>query len=115
MDVSTKEQLHQNISRFTIKGNKLDTTSEKIILQIPIEAEVSAHTGGSMAWDKYGNLYISTGDNTVPFGSDGYSPIDEGKERITFDAQRSSANTNDLRGKILRIHPEANGGKSLST
>ena len=106
---STKEQLHQNISRFTIKGNKLDTTSEKIILQIPIEAEVSAHTGGSMAWDKYGNLYISTGDNTVPFGSDGYSPIDEGKERITFDAQRSSANTNDLRGKILRIHPEANG------
>lgn len=110
---STKDQLHQNISRFTMKGNELDTTSEKIILQIPIEGEVSAHTGGSLAWDKAGNLYISTGDNTVPFGSDGYAPIDEGKDRLTFDAQRSSANTNDLRGKILRIHPEPDGSYTI--
>ncbi|KOG20833.1 ThuA domain-containing protein, partial [Streptomyces viridochromogenes] len=29
--------------------------------------------------------------------------------REKYDAQRSSANTNDLRGKILRIHPEAAG------
>ena len=41
----------------------------------------------------------------------GYSPIDERSNRNpAFDAQRTSANTNDLRGKILRIRVRANGG-----
>ena len=36
--------------------------------------------------------------------SDGYTPIDERADRNpAFDAQRSAGNTNDLRGKILRI------------
>ena len=38
-----------------------------------------------------------------------YAPIDERDGRSPWDAQKSSANTNDLRGKILRIHPEADG------
>jgi cytochrome c len=101
---------HQNVSRFKIgKDNVLDLKSEKVLLQIPLELEVSAHTGGSLAWDKDKNLYISTGDNTVPFASDGFAPIDEIPGRITYDAQRSAANTNDLRGKILKIHPEEDG------
>ena len=54
-------------------------------------------------------LYISTGDNTSPFASDGFSPSDETPGRSPFDAQKSSANTNDLRGKILRIHIEPDG------
>ena len=42
-----------------------------------------------------------------PFESDGYTPIDERPNRNpAFDAQRSAANTNDLRGKILRIKPD---------
>ena len=106
---STGDQLHQNISRFTLNGNALDTTSEKIIIKVPIDGEVSAHTGGSLAWDKNKNLYISTGDNTVPFESEGYAPIDERKDRLVYDAQRSAGNPNDLRGKILRIHPEPDG------
>jgi cytochrome c len=101
---------HQNVSRFKIsKDNVLDLKSEKVLIEIPLELEVSAHTGGSLAWDKDRNLYISTGDNTVPFASDGFAPIDEIPGRITYDAQRSAANTNDLRGKILKIHPEENG------
>lgn len=105
-----KMPARQNISRFVInKNNVLDLASEKVLIEIPIELEVSAHTGGSLAWDKDHNLFISVGDNTVPFESEGFAPIDEIPGRITFDAQRSSANTNDLRGKILRIHPEADG------
>ena len=51
-----------------------------------------------------GNLYLSTGDDTNPFFSDGYAPIDERADRNpAFDAQRSAGNTNDLRGKLLRI------------
>ena len=45
---------------------------------------------------------------------EGYTPIDERPSRNpAFDAQRSAANTNDLRGKILRISPKAGGGYEL--
>ncbi|MGN6618447.1 MAG: ThuA domain-containing protein [Ilyomonas sp.] len=109
-----KEPLHQNISRFKmITDDSLDIASEKIIIEVPLDPEVSAHTGGSLAWDKNKNLFISTGDNTVPFESDGYAPIDERPGRKTFDAQRSASNTNDLRGKVLRIHPEADGSYTI--
>ncbi len=111
---NTGEQYHQNISRFKITGDgNLDTTSEKIIIKVPIDLEVSAHTGGSLAWDKNKNLFISTGDNTVPFQSDGYAPLDEREGRNIYDAQRSAGNPNDLRGKILRIHPEPDGSYTI--
>ncbi|MBC7744617.1 MAG: PQQ-dependent sugar dehydrogenase, partial [Flavobacterium sp.] len=111
---SKNDQTSQHISRFVIsKDNVLDLKSEKVLLEIPIDLEVSAHTGGSLAWDKNKNLYISTGDNTVPFNSDGYAPIDRIPGRLTFNAERSSGNTNDLRGKILRIHPEPDGSYSV--
>ncbi len=105
---------HQNISRFKMfTEDSIDIASEKVIIQVPIDLEVSAHTGGSLAWDKNKNLFISTGDNTVPFESNGYAPLDERNGRKTFDAQRSAANTNDLRGKIIRIHPEADGSYTI--
>lgn len=105
---------HQNISRFKIgKDNVLDLTSEQILIKIPLELEIGAHAGGSLAWDKDKNLYMSTGDNTVPFASDGYAPLDEIPGRIIYDAQRSAGNTNDLRGKILRIHPEPDGSYTI--
>ena len=111
---NTGEQFHQNISRFKITADgNLDTLSERIIIKVPIDLEVSAHTGGSLAWDKNKNLFISTGDNTVPFQSDGYAPLDERDERKVYDAQRSAGNPNDLRGKILRIHPEADGSYTV--
>lgn len=105
---------HQNISRFRmITEDSIDLKSEKVIIQVPIDLEVSAHTGGSLAWDKNKNLFISTGDNTVPFESNGYAPLDERAGRKIFDAQRSAANANDLRGKVLRIHPEADGSYTV--
>lgn len=111
---NTGDQYHQNISRFRLTAdNNLDTTTEKVIIKVPIDLEVSAHTGGSLAWDKNKNLFISTGDNTVPFESDGYAPLDRREGRKTFDAERSAGNPNDLRGKILRIHPEADGSYTI--
>ena len=58
---------------------------------------------------KTGDLWLATGDNTNPFASDGYAPIDEQPGRAAWDAQRTSGNTNDLRGKLLRITPQADG------
>jgi len=104
----------QQVSRFTMEGkDSLIVASEKVLLTVPLELEVSAHTGGSLDWDRQGNLFISTGDNTVPFASNGYAPIDQIPGRITFDAERSAGNTNDLRGKILRIHPEPDGSYTI--
>ena len=45
-------------------------------------------------------------DNNNPFDSDGYTPIDERPGRLAWDTQRTSENSNDLRGKILRITPQ---------
>ena len=107
-----KEPFIFNLSRFTLKANNtLDLKSEKILLEVPVQENSGAHHGGSLAWDEDGNLYLSTGDSSTPFPSDGYAPIDERPEEKYFpmDAQRSSANTNDLKGKILRIHPEKDG------
>ncbi len=97
------------LSRFVFKDDKIDMSSEKEMLEVPTQRETCCHTGGSLAFGPGGNLFISTGDNTSPFESDGFSPSDERPGRSPFDAQKSSANTNDLRGKILRIHPEPDG------
>lgn len=97
------------LSRFELRGDELVMSSEKKMLDVPTQREECCHTGGSIAWDRAGNLYLSTGDNTNPHGSNGYSPSDEREGRSAWDAQKSSANTNDLRGKILRIKPQPDG------
>lgn len=99
----------QHVSRFVYKDGKLDKTSEKVVLEIVNQRETCCHSGGSLEFDIDGNLYISVGDDTNPFDSDGFSPIDERANRSFWDAQRSASNTNDLRGKVLRIKPLADG------
>lgn len=98
----------QHLSRFTLKDGKIDIASEKILLEIPTQRQECCHSAGSLTFDKKGNLYISTGDNTG-VNATAYAPIDERPGRSAFDAQKSSANTNDLRGKILKIIPQPDG------
>ena len=101
------------VSRFTLKGESLDAGSETPIIDVPTQREQCCHVGGSLAFDSKGNLFMSIGDNTNPFESDGYSPVDEREGRSPWDAQKSAANANDLRGKILRITPKPEGGFSV--
>ncbi|GAB2564668.1 ThuA domain-containing protein [Spirosoma areae] len=105
----TKDPFY-NLSRFVVNDdNTLDLASEKVILNVPSIDQPGAHHGGSLAFDKEGRLYLSTGDHTNPFPSNGYAPIDERPDHLAADAQETAANTNDLRGKILRIQPQADG------
>ncbi len=102
------------LSRFKWRGERLDMRSEQQIIDVPVDRGICCHVGGDILFDSQGNLYLSTGDDTNPFESDGYTPIDERPNRNpAFDAQRTAANTNDLRGKILRIRPGAGGGYTI--
>ncbi|MFF4622732.1 carbohydrate-binding protein [Nonomuraea jabiensis] len=102
---------HLNLSRFTLKADgTLDLAGEKVVLEVPNDRGQCCHVGGDIDFDAAGNLYLTTGDDTNPFESSGFSPLDERTDRNPqFDAQRSSGNTNDLRGKLLRIKPQPDG------
>ncbi|MFF1741674.1 PQQ-dependent sugar dehydrogenase [Streptomyces mirabilis] len=103
------------LSRFVLKTDgTLDTASEKKILDVQATRGICCHVGGDIDFDAAGNLYLSTGDDSNPFQSDGFTPIDERPDRNpVFDAQRSAGNTNDLRGKILRIKVNADGSYAI--
>ncbi|MEU6819937.1 ThuA domain-containing protein [Streptomyces atriruber] len=106
------------VSRFTLdrSTDKLDMGSEKVLLKWPVQIHSCCHAGGGMAWDSKGNLYIATGDNNSSGFTDGYSgnnPQPNFKGVSFADARRTAGNTNNLNGKILRIHPEADGTYTL--
>ncbi|MFI0235534.1 ThuA domain-containing protein [Streptomyces sp. NPDC016845] len=103
------------LARFVLKEDgTLDKASEKNILEVKTSRGTCCHVGGDIDFDADGNLYLSTGDDTNPFASDGYSPLDERADRNpAFDAQRSSGNTNDLRGKVLRIKVKDDGSYDI--
>jgi glucose/arabinose dehydrogenase len=108
------------LSRFTFVNGKINLKREKIIIQVKTTREICCHTGGSIAFGKDHILFVSQGDNTTPFDepNDGrgknppnsysYSPLDDRPGFEQYDDRRGSGNTNDLRGKIMRlkIHPD---------
>jgi cytochrome c len=110
---SPKEKSVNRLSRFNWAGGRLNKASEKVMLEVPVQREECCHVGGGMVFDKAGNLYLSTGDNTFSRSSDGFTPIDERPGESPRDAQKSSGNTNDLRGKILRIHPRPDASYAI--
>lgn len=102
------------LSRFKLDGTQLNLASEQQIIDVPTDRGICCHVGGQIDFDSKGNLYLSAGDDTNPFASDVYIPIDERADRNpAYDAQRTSANTNDLRGKLLRIKMKAGGGYTV--
>ncbi|MGY1496286.1 PQQ-dependent sugar dehydrogenase [Streptomyces sp. QTS52] len=103
------------LSRFVLNADgTLNKASETKVLDVPASRGLCCHVGGDIDFDAAGNLYLSTGDDTNPFQSDGFTPIDERANRNpAFDAQRSAGNTNDLRGKILRVKVEADGSYTV--
>ena len=104
---STEADTAQHLSRFKYDDVKdtLLLSTEEVLLTVPVKRTDCCHTGGSIAWDSKGNLYLSTGDDVNPFQSNGYGPIDERPGREGWDGQHTSSNTNSFRGKILRIKP----------
>ncbi|PUB25581.1 PKD domain-containing protein [Promicromonospora sp. AC04] len=104
----------RTVSRFTYdaEADAIDQSTRKDLLQWETPIHSCCHAGGGMDFDNDGNLYIGSGDNNSSGGSDGYSGNNWTQEYagISFqDARRTAGNTNNLNGKILRIHPEPDG------
>lgn len=98
------------LARWEIKDEQLVESSKKTVLEVETQREVCCHTGGGMTWDKAGNLFLTVGNNT---GNQKAAQTDEREGRSSWDDQGHAGNTNDLRGKILRIHPEADGSYTV--
>lgn len=107
------EESVNRLSRFKFTNDELNEDSEQIILEVPTDRNKCCHSGGSVEFGGTGLLHLSIGDNTNPFESDGFAPIDDSRELSNFDARRSSANTMDLRGGIIRIKVEEDGSYSI--
>ncbi len=99
------------LTRYTYDSTKAEGSqlvNPKEIMRFHRMIDVRAyHAAGGLDMGADGILVIGTGDDTSPHsgecGSNNYGPLlwnDRG-----CDAQKSSGNTNDLRGKLLRIKP----------
>jgi cytochrome c len=101
------------LSRFKFVDDELVMDSEQIILEVPTDRNQCCHSGGSVEFGGTGLLHLSLGDNTNPFESDGFAPIDDSRDIPNFDARRSSSNTMDLRGGVVRIKVEEDGSYTI--
>ncbi|TDE15702.1 carbohydrate-binding protein [Dyadobacter psychrotolerans] len=101
------------LARFEYKDGIFNTASKKVLLEIPTQRTYCCHSAGYLTFDSKGLLYLSTGDNTNAEEIEGHNPTDERAGRKLSDGQGTSANTNDLRGKILRIKPQPDGSYTI--
>ncbi|PZG00261.1 hypothetical protein C1I93_03090 [Micromonospora endophytica] len=112
------------LSRFKFvdgENPSLDLDSEQKIMQVPVDRGACCHVAGDIAFDSDNNLWLVTGDDTPASagGAGGFSPhndsvSDSGVYQAPFaDARRGAANTNDLRGKILRITVQPDGSYTI--
>src|SRR5690606_29231825 len=114
------------LSRFQFVDGKWDMGSEQVILDVATDRDICCHTGGSIAFDAHGNLFVSTGDNTTPFNQNdpetgkryainsyGFAPLNDVRGSRQYDDRRAAGNTNDLRGKILRIKVQEDGSYTI--
>lgn len=100
------------ISRFTVANNAINLADEKIVLQYESQRSMCCHTGGAMAFDAYGDLWIAQGANggNVKGLMGTTEPIIGINEVDRYKSEEWGAtSTKGLRGGFLRIHPTPDG------
>jgi cytochrome c len=122
---------YNQLSRFRLveaPTPHLDLASEQQILRVGTDRGACCHVAGEIRFDSRGNLLMVTGDDTPAGGgnSGGFAPFN-GELTVAptatcpdpcynapyVDARRSAGNTNDLRGKLLRITLRPDGSYTV--
>ncbi|MDB6172110.1 MAG: hypothetical protein JWL59_1421 [Chthoniobacteraceae bacterium] len=97
------------LTRHTLVAERL--TDEREVLTIPLRSgSEQYHCGAGLAWDPQGNLLIGVGDNMAPQDVPAIHPEDSGR-----DSRGTAGNSQELRGKILRITPKPDGSYGIPT
>ncbi|MET9480165.1 PQQ-dependent sugar dehydrogenase [Streptomyces sp. NPDC006638] len=107
---------YDSLVRYKWTGDKLDPASAQEIIRVGHNRGQCCHVAGDVDFDADGNLYLATGGNTPASGPNvsGYTPInDAATYNPGLDERRGSGNTNDLRGKILRISVQEDGSYTI--
>ncbi|MFE7709292.1 PQQ-dependent sugar dehydrogenase [Streptomyces sp. NPDC057486] len=107
---------YDTLTRFKWTGDKLDLSTAQEIIRVDTNRGQCCHVAGDVDFDSKGNLYLSTGGNTPASGPNvnGYTPInDAAGYNPGLDERRGAGNTNDLRGKILRIDVQEDGSYTI--
>lgn len=97
-------------------SDALDLSTEQVIIKVEVQRGQCCHVAGDVDFDGAGNLYLSTGDNTPASapGANGFAPNNDAPGfNPGFDSRRGAGNTNDLRGKILRINVQDDGSYTV--
>lgn len=101
------DNMNMRLARFPWRDGAIQYDEEVVFFDYGVDKNC-CHMGGDIELTQDGLLFLSTGDNTNPHDQEGYSPIDF-RDEVKNDALRSAGNTQDLRGKILRIRPLEDG------
>ncbi|WP_327046742.1 PQQ-dependent sugar dehydrogenase [Microbispora sp. NBC_01189] len=107
---------YNQISRFKWTGDKLDLSTEQVVIKVETNRGQCCHVAGDFDWDAQGNFYLATGDNTPASapGANGMAPNNDAPGMNPgFDSRRGAGNSNDLRGKILRIKVQEDGSYTV--
>jgi hypothetical protein len=98
---SSPEPSEWRISRFNIDANNnLNNSSEKIMITSDFYSNC-CHSAGHMRFDDYGDLWMVVGKNA---SDDPGGNIDESNQ--SSSCERSSSSTADIKGSVIRIHPD---------
>jgi glucose/arabinose dehydrogenase len=94
------------LSTFVLtKDNTIKLGSEKVLMRNPAGTTACCHYGGDIDFLPDGTLTLTVGDDTSP-RVEGYNPRDNRPGFQEYNAERTSQNPKDRRGKVLRLMPD---------
>jgi cytochrome c len=101
---SVKGPLLYRVSRFTLSADRSTIGEEQTIYEFAVQRNDCCHTGGGMAFDDLGDLWLTIGNNEGR-GTDGISETNK-----IQSGEWGSSSTASVRGGIIRIHPLSKAG-----